>query len=316
LRAAGEGRGILVGSAISAAGITADAELAALIPQQCSIVVAENDMKWLFTQPEPSRYDFTRADVVASFAEKNGLKLRGHNLCWHHSLPQWVEKMATKENAAEILRQHITAVAGRYAGKIQSWDVVNEAIELKDGRSDGMRDSLWMKLLGPQYLAIAYGTAAKIDPQAKLTYNDFGLEGDTKYHDERRRVCLRLLRWFKDKHTPIQALGLQSHLHEQSSGNYSELNRFIEQVSGMGLEVYVTELDVKLDGSGEAAEKRAANVYRHYLENVLRHAAVKAVLTWGLRPGEHQEGRLLPFGESLQPTAAFFAMQETLVGRR
>jgi endo-1,4-beta-xylanase len=94
------------------------------------------------------------------------------------------------------------------------------------------------------------------------------------------------------------------------------LNRFIEQVSGMGLEVYVTELDVKLDGSGEAAEKRAANVYRHYLENVLRHAAVKAVLTWGLRPGEHQEGRLLPFGESLQPTAAFFAMQETLVGRR
>jgi endo-1,4-beta-xylanase len=313
LREAGAGRGLLVGSCISAAQISAEADLAELAARQCSIVVAENDMKWRFTQPEENRYDFTRADVVAQFAEKNGLKLRGHNLCWHQSLPEWVEKTATKENAARLLRQHILVVAGRYAGKMHSWDVVNEAIEIKDGRRDGLRESLWMKLLGPEYLAIAFRTAAEVDPAARLTYNDFGLEGDSKYHEERRGVALGLLRWFQENKVPIQALGLQSHLHEDSSGDFRGLNKFLDAVGGMGLEVYVTELDVKQEGSGESAEKRAAKVYREYLENVLRHPVVKAVLTWGLtRRGRGHEERLLPFDEQLRPTKAFYAMREAM----
>lgn len=312
LRGAGTGRGLLVGSAISA-GQIGEAELAELIARECSIVVAENDMKWKWTQPEANRYDFARADAVMAFAEKNGLQIRGHNLCWHQSLPEWVTQSATKENAARILRQHVMVVAGRYAGKMQSWDVVNEAIEVKDGRRDGLRESMWMKLLGPEYLAIAYRTAAEADPKAKLTYNDYGLEGDGKYHDERRGVALGLLRWFREKQIPLHALGLQSHLHEGSSGDYRGLNRFLDDVSKMGLEVYVTELDVKMEGSGESAEKAAAKVYREYLDNVLKHPAVKAVLTWGLTSrGRKHEERLLPFGEELQPTKAFYAMREAM----
>jgi endo-1,4-beta-xylanase len=313
LREAGAGRGLLVGSSVAAAQLNAEADLAALVAQQCSIIVAENDMKWRWTQPEANRFDFSRADVVAVFAEKNGLKLRGHNLCWHQSLPEWFEKTATKENAARLLRQHILVVAGRYAGKMHSWDVVNEAIEIKDGRNDGLRESLWMKLLGPEYLAIAFHTAAETDPAAKLTYNDYGLEEDGKYHDDRRAAALGLLRWFRENKIPIHALGLQSHLHEGSSGNYGALHKFLDQVSGMGLEVYVTELDVRMEGSGESAEKRAGKIYREYLDNVLRHPAVKAVLTWGMsRRGRGKEERLLPFGDSLQPTPAFFAMQDAL----
>lgn len=303
---------MLVGSCVSAAQL-AEADFAELAARQCSIVVAENDMKWRFTQPEENRYDFTRADVVAGFAEKNGLKLRGHNLCWHQSLPEWVEKTATKENAARLLRQHILVVAGRYAGKMHSWDVVNEAIEIKDGRRDGLRESMWMKLLGPEYLAIAFRAAAETDPAAKLTYNDYGLEGNGKYHEERRAAALALLRWMRENKVPVHALGLQSHLHEDSSGDFRALNRFLDEVSAMGLEVYVTELDVKQEGSGESAEKRAAEVYREYLENVVRHPAVKAVLTWGLtRRGRNHEERLLPFGDGLQPTAAFYAMRDAL----
>ena len=312
LRDAGAGRGMLVGSCVSAAQL-AEADFAELAARQCSIVVAENDMKWRFTQPEENRYDFTRADVVAGFAAKNGLKLRGHNLCWHQSLPEWVEKTATKENAARLLRQHILVVAGRYAGKMHSWDVVNEAIEIKDGRRDGLRESLWMKLLGPEYLAIAFRAAAETDPAAKLTYNDYGLEGNGKYHEERRAAALALLRWMRENKVPVHALGLQSHLHEDSSGDFRALNRFLDEVSAIGLEVYVTELDVKQEGSGESAEKRAAEVYREYLENVVRHPAVKAVLTWGLtRRGRNHEERLLPFGDGLQPTAAFYAMRDAL----
>jgi len=310
LREAGASRGILMGSCVSAAEISGEADLAELAARQCAIVVAENDMKWRWTQPEQDRYDFTRADVVAGFAEKNGLKLRGHNLCWHESLPDWFEKTATKENAAALLRRHIMTVAGRYAGKMHSWDVVNEAIEVKDGRADGLRESVWMKLLGPEYLAIAFRTAAETDPAAKLTYNDFGLEGDGKYHDDRRRMALALLRWLRENKVPVHALGLQSHLHGDSPGDFRALHHFLDEVSAMGLEVYVTELDVKKEGSGERAERRGAKVYRDYLVSVLRHPVVKAVLTWGLtRRGRNHEERLLPFDDSLQPTAAFYAMR-------
>lgn len=315
LRQAGEKRGLLVGAAISALQIT-EPDLGQLIPRQCSIVVAENDMKWRWTQPEQNRYDFTRADAVMAFAEKNGLRVRGHNLCWHQSLPDWFEEVATKENAARLLRQHILVVAGRYAGRMHSWDVVNEAIEVKDGRPDGLRNSIWMRLLGPEYLAIAFRTAAETDPKARLTYNDFGLEGDTNYHAARRKVALGLLEWFRENKIPIHALGLQSHLHAQANGrtDYSQLHQFLDQVSGLGLEVYVTELDVRgAEGSKECREEDGADTYKRYLESVLRHPSVKAVLTWGLTErGRDQRERLLPFSESLEPTEAFKAMREAL----
>jgi endo-1,4-beta-xylanase len=168
LREPAQKRGLLVGSAIST-GQIAQPDVAQLIAQQCSIVVAENDMKWRWTQPEENRFDFERVDEIMAFAENNGLSVRGHNLCWYESLPEWLEKTATKENAARRPRKHIMVVAGRYAGRIQSWDAVNEAIEVKDGRPDGLRDSIRMRLLGPEYLAIAFRTAAETDPKARLT---------------------------------------------------------------------------------------------------------------------------------------------------
>jgi endo-1,4-beta-xylanase len=119
-------------------------------------------------------------------------------------------------------------------------------------------------------------------------------------------VALALVRWFREKNVPIHALGLQSHLHPSSSGNFSGLNEFIDRVSKLGLDVYVTELDVK---AGEGA-----GVYKNYLQNVVRHPSVKAVLTWGLtsRGRQHQE-RLLPFDASLEPTKALTAMREALL---
>jgi endo-1,4-beta-xylanase len=105
LREAAQKRGLLVGSAIST-GQIAQQDVAKLIAQQCSIIVAENDMKWRWTQPEENRFDFERADEIMAFAEKNGLSVRGHNLCWYESLPEWFEKTATKENAAALAQTH------------------------------------------------------------------------------------------------------------------------------------------------------------------------------------------------------------------
>jgi endo-1,4-beta-xylanase len=319
LRAAGETRNLFVGSAASNPQLHNPA-IAALLAEQCRIIVSENEMKWGHIHPEPHRYDFTAADELVAFAAKNSLLVRGHNLCWHYDLPPWLASQATRDNAARLLEEHIRTVAGRYAGGIHSWDVVNEAIEPQDSRSDGMRNSLWLKLLGLQYIAIAFRTAAKVDPKALLTYNDYGLEGDTPDCDLRRAIALSLLRWMRKNRIPIHALGLQSHLTASSGPlpSWGGLHDFLNQVTKLGLQVFVTELDIldsDLPGDTEKREKLDAELCKDYLKNVLKHPQVTAVLTWGLVSHEWQGHRALPFDESLRPTPFLGAMLDTLQKR-
>lgn len=153
LRAAAK-KNLLAGSAVSHSQLKS-ASVTPILAEQCNILVAENEMKWCATQPERERYDFAAADDLMAFAERNDMHVRGHNLWWHQDQPPWFTDLVTRENASAILKEHIHNVAGRYAGRIQSWDVVNEAIDPAGGRKDGMRDSLWMQLLGLRYIAIS-----------------------------------------------------------------------------------------------------------------------------------------------------------------
>jgi endo-1,4-beta-xylanase len=322
LRAAGAARRVLVGSAVSSAQLH-DSRLVEILAQQCGIVVAGNEMKWRHIHPDEGRYDFAAGDELVSFAEKNGMSVRGHNLCWHNSMPDWLAKVATKDNAAQILEGHIAAVAGHYAGKLHSWDVVNEAIEVADGRADGLRNSLWMQLLGERYLAIAFAAAQRADAKALLTYNDYGLDGDSEYHEKRRKVALALLRWFRTNKIPIQALGLQSHLKaRENRTDFSGLRTFLKEVAALDLQIFVTELDVddsELSGNAERREREAASVAREYLEEVLKHPQVTVVLTWGMvshsrraKDGADAGHVELPYREDLQPSEFFRAMVEAL----
>src|SRR4051794_38951041 len=167
LRAAGAKKKLLIGNAVSFRQLER-LDYTALLRNQASILVSENDMKWLLIHPEPERYDFAHSDALVAFAAKNNQKVRGHNLCWHNQMSTWFQSAATPENAADLLRRHIAEVAGHYRGRIHSWDVVNEAINVDDGRPDGLRKSQWLNLLGPQYLDIAFTAAAKADGQAIL----------------------------------------------------------------------------------------------------------------------------------------------------
>jgi endo-1,4-beta-xylanase len=319
LQAAGATRNLLVGSAASNLQLH-DPEVAALLAEQCSIIVAENEMKWNHTHPERDRYDFTEADELMAFAAKNSIHVRGHNLCWYQAQPPWLAGVATRDNAASLLEEHIRTVAGRYAGAIHSWDVVNEAIEPNDRRSDGMRDSLWLKLLGPEYIAIAFRTAAKADPKALLTYNDYGLEGDTPDNERRRGVALALLRWMRKNHIPIHALGLQSHLIAGFGAwpDWRGLHSFLKQVAKLDLQVFVTEFDINdtdLPGDTQKKEKDDAALCGDYLKNVLLHPQVRAVLTWGLVSHKWKGHHALPFDENLGPTPFLTAMLDALPKR-
>ncbi len=255
-----------------------DQPYAELIARQCSIVVAENSMKWGPIHPQRDRYDFAAADRLVNFAEKHGLAIRGHNLCWHEANPPWLAATATRQNAEHLLTSHIETVVSRYAGKIHSWDVVNEAINPKDNQPDGLRNSLWFQLLGPRYLEIAFHAAHAADPHALLTYNDYGIENDSPGDTAKREAVLSLVRRLKDANAPIGAIGVQSHLKISNELRFGEgLRAFLASTRQLGLKSMITELDV--DGPTDAA---VAEVYRKYLNLVLPEPSMIAVLTWGI----------------------------------
>ena len=242
---------------------------------------------WVTSRPSVSTFDFTASDYFVKFAQRHQLRLHGHPLVWHEAMPTWVAAMLTPTNAEQILTEHIQRVVGRYAGKISSWDVVNEAIHVGDNRrADGFRDTLWLKLLGTDYLDLAFRVAAKADPQAKLVYNDFGVEYDTPEADAKREAILNLLQRFKQQGTPIYALGIQSHL----SVNRDRFNRvkfrlFLSSVAKLGLKIQISELDVNdnnLPLEIANRDRSIARMYADYLATALDERAVISVTTWGL----------------------------------
>ncbi len=326
LREIAASKGLLFGSAVSYAQLNRP-ELAALLVDQCSILVSENDMKWRAMHPEPDRYDFARADAFMNFAESHRIPARGHNLCWHEHNPAWLEATATPENAVSLLRSHIQTVVGRYKGRIHSWDVLNEAIRPDHHNHNDMVNSVWLKTIGEDYLELAFRAAAEADPSALLTYNDYDVETGAPEQEKKRKAILAMLRRFRKKHVPIHALGVQSHLRPHGDPlTWNGLNQFLKEVKKLKLEVYVTELDVDdqaFPADIPERDRLVAEVYRSYLENILRQKSVKAVLTWclsdrdswlqGFRP--RKDGvpqRPLPFDADLHPKPAFTALRDAL----
>jgi len=329
LRDLASGKGLLAGAAFSYAQLQR-AELAALLAAQCSIVVPENEMKWHHIHPERDRYDFANADAMLAFAEAHGQRVRGHNLCWHQSNPEWLESAITPTNGASLLRQHILIVAGRYKGRMHSWDVVNEAIHPEDHNANSLRNSLWLKNLGPEYIDIAFRAAAEADPAALLTYNDFGIEHDAPDQERKREAVLELMRGMRKRGVPIQALGVQSHLTAHAERpRFTELHKFFQELEKLDMQIFITELDVDdrdLPADIPKRDREVAAIYRDYLQTVLQHRNVKAVLTWGLsdrdtwlnsyRPrADKLPKRPLPFDAELQPKPAFLAMCEAISTR-
>jgi endo-1,4-beta-xylanase len=340
IRAAGAGRGILAGCAVNVRSLRSDAAYRELLKAQVGIVVAESEFKFGPLRPTPTTFFFDDADYLAAFAEANGMKLRGHNFVWHRQLPKWFDSYVTPENAKQVLVDHIEHVGGRYAGKIQSWDVVNEAIQVSDGLPGGFRDSPWQKVLGgsgklpeyiPEYIGVAYRTARRVDPKALLVYNDYGIEGEDEASAKKREAVMGLLREMQKLEVPVDALGVQSHISavkaDGSTPVYGEgLMKMIDEARKMGLKVLVTEMDVNDRYLAPAIGPRdaaVAQMYGSYLGTVLRDPAVIAVLTWGITDkytwldredsrADGQPERPLPFDAEMQPVAAFAAEVKAL----
>src|SRR5580658_2007070 len=244
LRELAHSKGLFFGTAVSDPQLHRP-DFTPLLLDQCSILVAENQMKWRATHPEQHRFDFTQADFFMDFAESHHVPARGHNLCWHEHNPPWLDSAITPQNAVSLLTTHIQTVVGRYKGRIHSWDVVNEAINPSHHNPSGMVNSLWLQNIGEDYVELAFRTAAKADPSAILTYNDYDIETDSPSQQAKREAVLAMLQRLIKKGVPIQALGVQSHLRtNEGIPTWNGLNKFLLEIEKLNLQVFVTELDV------------------------------------------------------------------------
>lgn len=330
LKAHAHRHGLVYGSAVIVRVVENDPEYAELIAEQCGIVVPSNELKWVALRPAADKYDFTRPDFLLRFAKSHKMLMRGHTLCWHASVPAWIRTPENAPRTRQFFVDHITTVCRHYAGKLQSWDVVNEAIQPSDGEPGGLRKSFWYEQMGPDYIDLAFRTARAADPHAKLTYNDYGVEYDNDEEAERRRRILEMLRGMKQRGVPIDAVGIQSHIKAAQSDTFGKgLADYMDAIQKMGLEIYLTELDVNDDdiASNDVAERDAAiaRTYSDYLRVALANPAVKLVLTWDIsdrftwlnnRPTHRREHpdrpqRSLPFDRDFRPKPAFLAIRDS-----
>ena len=216
---------------------------AALILQQFNSLTPENCMKIGPVHPKENEYYWKDADSIVAFAQRNHLKVRGHNLCWHQQTPDWLFKDAdgntvTKEALLQRLKDHITTVVKRYKGKIYAWDVVNEAIS--DRPDEYLRNSLWYKICGEDYIAKAFRFAHEADPDAILLYNDYN-----EINPVKREKIIRLLTSLIKAGVPIHAVGLQGHwaINEPTA---IQLDSTLSDFSKLGLQIQITELDISV----------------------------------------------------------------------
>ncbi len=307
-------RGLWVGACVAAAPLAAEPEYAESLRRECNFLTPENDMKWGPIHPTRASYDFSRADAIVQFARSHGMAVHGHTLVWHNQNPAWLEPASdSRETAIAILQEHIGAVAGRYGESVDVWDVVNEAVA-DDGT---LRRTLWLERIGPDYLAIAFRAAAQAAPRAKLVYNDYGAEVVNAKSDGMYGLVSDLLA----AGVPVHGVGFQCHLTENGVEAES-FARNLQRFAGLGLDLYVTEMDVRLRlPATPASLERQASIYRAVLETCLAYPTFRGFQTWGITdlhswiPRRFAgTGAALPLDERYQTKPAYHALQACLAG--
>src|SRR4051812_3417373 len=229
-----------VGAALGTQQVMGDEPAALdLVVRQFNTITPENLMKWQEIHPQPSQYNFEPADRYVRFGEENKMFIVGHNLVWHNQTPTWVfedapGKPITRDALLNRLREHIQTIVGRYKGRINGWDVVNEAID-DDG---SLRKTKWREIIGDDYIEAAFRFAHEADPQAELYYNDYN-----EWQETKRQSIKRLVKRLKSKGIRIDGIGLQGHwgLNYPST---REIEAMFEDYGKLGVKLMITELDI------------------------------------------------------------------------
>ena len=318
LRGAAFSHNILVGAAVQPALIQKDPQYAATLAREYSALTPENAMKFGPLRPTRTAFNFDDADFLVNFAQAHGMKVRGHTLIWHKQLPDWLTSGTfTRDELIAIMREHISTVVGRYRGRIYAWDVVNEAIA--DDGTGNLRDTIWSKGIGPDYIDMAFKLAHEADPDAKLFYNDFDAEGSGPKSD----AVYALVKGMKERGVPIDGVGFQSHFKLGQLPDAADVDANMKRLAALGLQVQVTELDIRINlpNTDEDLQDQASQ-YRGYLQVCLDNSNCTMFVTWGftdkyswIPDNYYSQGAALPFDEAYQPKPAYQALMDTLAGK-
>ena len=333
LREAAAQRAIAIGAAANADEFGIPNRLnetayANALATQFNMLEPENAMKWNPIHPSQNTYNFAPADQLASFAAARGMLVRGHTLAWHSNNPSWLDtfaKTATPAAMAAVLKDHIDTVMGHYRGQVFAWDVVNEAVpDSATGVGTQLRDSIWnnqpgIGASGTGFIEQAFRWARGADPNALLFYNDYHIEGG----GAKFQAVLDMAKDFVARGVPLNGIGLQMHLTNNGFPSADALTQVIRQITALGLQVHITEMDVRLkvDGGAPSATdlQLQAQAFQRVLTVCLQNPGCTALQTWGFTdkyswiPEFFQGfGAALPLDASYQPKLAVDAMLDTL----
>ena len=225
----------LIGTALdSVQNLPTNEKEAQLIPYQFDAMTPENAMKAENIHPEWGRYYFDQADKIVDYAQQHGIKLNGHTLIWHSQLPAFVHQIQSADSLRMFFTEHIRTLASRYNGKIDSWDVVNEALN-EDGT---LRKSIFLDKLGDDFIVEAFRLAQQYAPDTKLYYNDYNIE-----QPQKRAGAIRIIKQIQAAGVRIDGVGIQGHWNIRSLP-FDAIEKSIQEFSALGMEVMFTELDL------------------------------------------------------------------------
>lgn len=313
---------LLVGAALASSHINEGAYQTAA--KEHSYMTPENEMKWQNVEPQQNQFNFGSADQLVSFAQQNGIKVKGHTLVWHNQLASWVNNLGTADAVRSAMNNHIQKVMEHYKGKILVWDVVNEAIKTDSDTGVGnprYRSSPFYDRIGETYIEEAFVAAHDADPDAKLFYNDYSIEA----LNEKSDMVYEVLKDLVERGVPIDGVGFQAHIGKPNNAlTAPDIVANFKRFAELGLEIQVSELDVNGCDGYSAADQEA--LYHDIVAACVAQPQCTAVTWWGITDKyswlnsfadagcNGQSARALPWDDNFQKKGIYTSIANALSG--
>lgn len=327
-RAARSG-GRYFGAAARADHLRQDKALRTAVLRDCEVLTPEIHLKWNSLEWRKGQFHFTPVDDLLTFADDNGLSVRGHTLLWDQSTPDWARHEMLEHRDWRLMSGHFSRVLGRYSSRIEEWDVINEPIDTEAGARN-LRRNTFFRAFGPTYIERAMDEARAHAPNAHLVINDYGFEYGNPVDKARRQAFVALARRLRAADVPLDGVGVQAHL-DLSKGpiDTAGLQDMTKALIDLGLDITVTELDVKETNAAHttaARDQKVADETRRYLDVMLAFPEVRGVVTWGLTDkfswlteqvdshvrASRGVNRGLPYDDSYSPKPMYWTLADTL----
>ncbi|MDP4179556.1 MAG: endo-1,4-beta-xylanase [Bacillota bacterium] len=311
-------KGRLIGTEVTGVFYNnSDATYNNILKKEFSMVVCENEMKFDATEPSQNNFNYSKGDQLATFAQNNGMQMRGHCFVWHSQVPSWVSNGSwNRDSLLAVMNNHITKMMTHFKGKVKEWDVCNECID--DGNGNALRSSVWKNTIGTDFIDKAFQYARQADPDSLLFYNDYNIEDMSS----KSNAAYNMIKSMKERGIPIDGVGFQSHfVNGMSASQLNAIDQNIKRYAAIGVKVSFTETDIRIKSPADtAAYQTQANNYKSLMQICLNNPNCTTFMMWGFTdkyswiPGTFSGyDNALIYDKSYNPKPAYNALKEALM---